>query len=153
MSVAEALERHRGLERQIRYNGLGMGPVRYRSHPEESEPGRIELVADGEGQGAKVLSYSFNMNTAASGLDALRSELTDRWGEPTEPEGLQRLLIVSMWRDPSCDIEAQLLSISSVEDRTRPPDLVVMISSLEARARFERRKEKERERRALEMER
>ncbi len=90
------------------------------------------------------------MNAATTSLDDLRSGLKERWGEPSEPEGLQRLLIVDLWKDPSCDVEAQLLSISTDKDRTKPPDLVVVISSLEAQARFEKRKEGERERRALE---
>jgi hypothetical protein len=150
MSVEEARAALPGLERQSRYDGRGLGPVRYRSRPEGKNFGSIDVVADGDGPTAKVLSYSINMNAATTSLDDLRSGLIERWGEPSEPEGLQRLLIVDLWKDPSCDVEAQLLSISSIKDRTKPPDLVVVISSLAAQARFESRKEGERERRALE---
>ena len=152
MTVEEARRLHPDLRRHRKYDGLGVGPVRYVWDREGESRTENGIVVDAEGGTARIVSYSIDRTGDASGLDRIRSRLEEIWGRPTEPEGLERLLVVGKWTDSACNVEAHLRTIGPIRGEDGPPRIAIVITNRAAMNAHKKREEEQRLQRAREAE-
>lgn len=151
MTIAGARRAHPDLHRDSGRDGQGVGGTHYDWKVPGGDGFENVVLADGGEETSLVVSYSLDLTRSVASLDDLRGRLAERWGSATEPQGMERILIVAKWLDAACDLEAQLRSIARRDDPGAPSRLVVVLTSLAARERLIHRKETEREKRAREM--
>ena len=151
MRVQDAREFYPDLKRNPKYDGIGIGPARYFWNTNGNPRRRNYIIADGDSESSRVVSYAIDMNGDGATAVSARSRLTERWGVATEPAGIERYLVVAEWSNPACDAEAQLQSIVSVESGEKKIKLLLIVRSSTAQSVFENRKERERRQREREQ--
>ena len=151
MTIAEARRAHPDLHRDPGRDGQGVGGTHYDWRVPEGDGVENVVLADGGEDSSLVVSYSLDLTRSVASLGDLRGRLSKRWGSATEPQGMERILVVAKWLDAACDVEAQLRSISRRDDPGEPARLVVVLTSLAARDQLIHHKKTEREERAREM--
>ncbi len=151
MTITDAHSTHPDLHRDPGRDGQGVGGTHYDWQVPGEDGVENVVLADGNEGTSLVVSYSLDLTRSVASLDDLRARLTERWGSATEPQGMERMLIVAKWLDAACDVEAQLRSIARRSDPRDPARFVVVLTSLAARGQLIDRKETELEKREQEQ--